>query len=260
MKKINSYISLLVFGAIFFAACEKEAAKTADYTTTEANAFMRVVHVAPSFRKVFNAPDSFNVYVNDAKINGSFLSYASIFPGTANAYFAVPAGLQQIKVSVHGFGTNKPDSTLLKNFTKVFTQGQYYTLLITDSINSSKDSAQMFLPDLYTKPTPGNFGIRFVHAVWNDTAGMNVDIYSTRRNANIYSNVKPGTITTFGTQPYNTQLSDTLYVRRAGTQFNLHTLNSASFGNQRVYTLVYRGDGNLTTTNKARSLAAFLHQ
>ncbi len=260
MKKITLYISCLALGVVtLFTACEKDTAKIAGFTTTEGNAFLRVAHAAPSFRSIFNAPDSFNVYVNGSKVNAPFITYASVFPTTSNTYFAVAPGLQQIKISVHGFNSIQPDSTLITNFTKVFQAGQYYTLLITDSIKSVKDSAQMFLPDAYSKPSPGNYGLRFVHAVLNDTAGKNIDVFSTRRNANIYNNIKPGTITSFSSLAYNTQLNDTLYVRRAGTLFNL---SSAVFGagNQRVYTIVYRGNGDLTTTTKARLMASFVHQ
>jgi len=260
MKKFSLYISLFTAGILLFSACQKETKTKADFTTTEGNAFIRVVHVAPSFRQVFNAPDSFNIYVNGAKVNSPFLTYLSIFPSPFNAYFAVQPGLQQIKVSVHGFASANPDSTLITSFTKLFTTGQYYTLLVTDSIKSPRDSSQMFLPDVYSKPSPGNYSLRFVHAVWNDTTGKNIDIFSARRNANIYNNIKPGQILPFITLPYNTQLNDTLYVRRAGTLFNLSILNNIGLSNQRVYTLVYRGNGDLTTTNKARSLGAYLHQ
>ncbi|MCA6452429.1 MAG: DUF4397 domain-containing protein [Chitinophagaceae bacterium] len=261
MKKITLYTSLFAAGILMFSACKKQADKTANYTLSdESTAYVRVVHAAPSFRQIFNAPDSFNVYVNDIKMNAPFLTYGAIFPSNASfGYVAVQPGLNQFRVNIHGFASASPDSTRLINFTKVFQAGQYYTLLMTDSITSGRDSSQMFLPDAYTKPLNGYYGLRFVHAVWNDTTGKTIDIYSARRNANIFTSVKPGEIKTFNSFASNTQLSDTLYVRRSGTQITLSQLNGVSFANQRSYTLVYRGDGNLATGTKARALATFLH-
>ena len=173
----------------------------------------------------------------------------------------------RLKHILSNFGTEEEISTSiisqlnkLINFTKVFLTGQYYTLLVTDSIKSLRDSSQMFLLDKYTTPTQGNYSLRFIHAVLNDTLGLNVDIFSTRRNGNIFSNIKPGTVSGFSTLPYNTQLNDTLFVRRTGTLNNLTSINNIGFSNQRVYTLYYRGDANLTSSTKARLLTTYIHQ
>lgn len=267
MKKITFYISLLAAGVIVFSACKKEAAKTADFTTTEGSAFLRVVHAAPSFRKIFNLPDSFNVYVNGGKINSPFFTYGSIFPGTASnsGYVAVPPGLQQVKLSVHGFASASSDSTLLTNFTKVFVKGEYYTLLVTDDIKSARDSSQIFIRDAQIKPTSGNAGLRFVNAVLNDTAGKSIEFFSYARNATLSSAMLPGGITSFSSFGYNAAVPDTIYVTRpaaAGTPIaNRIVLAKGVFSpaNQRLYTVYYRGDGNLTTGTKARGISAFVH-
>ncbi|MBI2273748.1 MAG: DUF4397 domain-containing protein [Bacteroidetes bacterium] len=262
MKKITLYTSLFAAAIMLFSACKKEADKTANFVASdESTAYVRVIHAAPSFRNIFNAPDSFNVYVNDIKMNAPFLTFGSVFPAstTAFGYVAVQPGLNQFRVNIHGFASASPDSTRLINFSKVFQAGEYYTLLLTDSIKSQRDSSQMFLKDAYTKPLNGNYGLRFVHAVWNDTAGKTIDVFSARRNANIYTNIKPGQISTFNSLAANTQLSDTLYVRRSGTLINLAQLNGVSFANQRSYTLFYRGNGDLATGTKARALATYLH-
>lgn len=259
MKKILSYFSILAAGIVLFSACKKETDIKAQYSTTEENAFVRIVHASPFFRNVFNAPDSINVFVNNVKVNGPLITYAGLFPatGTAFGYFAVPTGLLNVKLTVGG--VVNPDSIPLTTFAKVVTKGQYYSFILTDDIKNPNDSAKIILQDFYTKPSNGNYSLRFVHAVLNDTAGKNIDVFSTRRNANIYNNIKPGQIVNFSNYPYNSQLSDTLYVRRAGTLQTLAT-TIASFGNQRAYTMVYRGDGNLTSGTKVRSMIPFLHQ
>lgn len=259
MKKILSYSSLAAVAMIMFVACQKEAQIQAPFTTTEDNAFVRVIHASPSFRQVFNAPDSFNIFVNDAKVNGPLITYAGLFPatGTNFGYIAVPTGLQNIKLSVAGIVN--PDSIPLTLFSKVFTKGQYYSIIVTDNFKSANDSAKIILQDNYTKPNNGNYSIRFVHAVLNDTAGLNIDVFSARRNANIFNAIKPGQVVNFQTFPFNSQVSDTFYVRRAGTLQNL-AATIASPGNQRVYTFIYRGNGDLITGTKARVLIPYLHQ
>jgi len=133
--------------------------------------------------------------------------------------------------------------------------------MIIDSIMSLRNSSQIFVRDSIVQPPPGYYNLRFIHAVWNDTAGKGIDIWSTRNNRYIFSNLKPGAISTFSQWPYNALLNDTLYVRRTGSPtVTLATLNGASFSNQRTYTLYYKGDGNLTTGTKARSLAIYVHQ
>jgi hypothetical protein len=269
MKKINLYICLVVGTVLALSACKKEYNYLATYETSDGGAYLRVVDAAPGFRSVFSLPDSFNVYVNGAKINSPFLTYASVFPisTTQFGYAAVPTGVQQIKLSVHGFASVQPDSTKLINFTKVFLPGQYYTLLITDSIKSPRDSSQMFLPDAFSKPLPGNVALRFVHAVWNDTTGKTVDFFSYARNTTVGTiAVKPGYISNFSAYGFNIAVPDTFYVTRsapAGTALaNRIVLAKLAFAptNQRAYTLYFRGDANLTTGTKARSLLSLIHQ
>ncbi|NCI46075.1 DUF4397 domain-containing protein [Sediminibacterium soli] len=270
MKKITFYISLFAAGVMAITACKKEAKVLATYDDSENNAFLRIVHASPNFRQVFNLPDSFNVYVNGGKVNSPYLTYGTaagtIFPAstTSFGYMAVKPGLVQLKLSVNGFASNNPDSTLLLNLSKVMIAGGTYTLMITDSIQSTRDSSQIFLPDAYAKPVGTNVGLRFVHAVWNDTATKTVDIFSYARNATIFSNIKPGGATSFSNFGYNATV-DTLYVTRpaaAGTPISGRiVLAKMAFSPtvQRVYTLYYRGDGNLTTGTKARTLLTYVH-
>jgi hypothetical protein len=268
MKKITFYTSLFAAGILLFTACKKESEMNAVFapTTNDNAAFFRIIHAAPGFRQVFNAPDSFNVYINGNKITSPFLTYGSIFPTatTGNGYIATPPGLQQIKMSVHGFASANPDSTLLINFTKVFTAGQYYTLFVTDVLKANPDAS--FVQDVFTKPLTGNVNLRFAHFVLNDTATKLVDVFSYARNATIFANIAPGTGTSFGSFGFNVAVADTFYITRpaaVGTPLaNRIVLAKTAFSptNQRTYTLYYRGDGNLTTGTKARTLTSYLHQ
>ncbi len=259
MKKFLIYFSILVTGTLVISSCKKETDTKAVFTSAESGAFVRIIHAAPFVRQTFGIPDSLNVIINNVKANGPWVTYAGQFPasGTNFGYASVPSGLLNVKLTAGGIVNT--DSIPLTLFTKVVNVGQYYTIIITNNVKSTNDSSRIILQDNYTKPSNGNYSIRFVHAVLNDTVGKNIDVYSTRRNANIYNNIKPGQIVNFQNFPYNSQLSDTLYVRRAGTLQNL-VQATGSFGNQRAYTLIFRGDANLTTGTKVRTLASYLHQ
>jgi hypothetical protein len=137
--------------------------------------------------------------------------------------------------------------------------GKYYSFIITDSIKSASLSKAMFLQDDLLTLGSTQIGMRFVHAIWNDTAAKNVDIFSVRNNATIFSGRSAGSASTFAPLNYFTT-SDTLIVRRAGTSFALATLNSVAFTPGRNYTLVYKGNGAVTTTTaKPRSLLIYGH-
>jgi hypothetical protein len=264
-------IGFVITGITITSSCKREYDTVADYDMPAGIAYLRIVHAAPYFRNIFNAPDSFNVLVGGQKVTGYLpggavvLTYNTTYPTSSSnyGYFTVPAGEQEIKLSL---GSTNPDSVTLKKFTKVLAPDNYYTFMITDSINSARDIAQIFVRDSLTSPTIGYFSLRFIHAALRDTATTSqktvdtIDVFSTRNNRNIYNRITPGTVTTFSQYAYNSQLSDTLYVRRTRSTVNLATFNSASFGNQRTYTLYFKGDGNATTGTRARSLGSFIHR
>ncbi|MCS3794870.1 DUF4397 domain-containing protein [Niastella sp. OAS944] len=273
MRK-NSLLFFAIGIAItwFAISCKRELEPSASYETPTGTAYLRIVHAAPYFRNIFNVSDSFNVLVGGTKVTASitgsnpYMTYNSIFPNvsTLNGYISVPAGEQEIKLSA---GVLNTDSLTIKRFTKVLAPDTYYTFMITDSINSNRDIAQMFVRDSLTTPTTGYYGLRFIHAVMQDAAIPanrlvdTIDLFSSRYNRNIYTKITPGTITTFSQFSYDAALEDTVYVRRVRSNVNLATLNWKP-ANQRTYTLYFKGDGTISTTTnpRARSLATIVHK
>ncbi len=269
MKKYILITGIILVALVMnLSSCNKDFTTKSPYSTLDGTSMLRIMDLSPNFRNIFSLPDSFNVFINNNLITGYtpsgtlLMTYGSAFPTASSGwgYISIPPGIQQIRLSVRS--ANNPDSITITSFTKVIQPNSYYSFIITDSINSTRDSSQMFFRDstLAGPPTQGYFNLRFIHAVLNDTVGKNIDIWSTRTNRNIFANVKPGQITTFSQWAFNALLTDTLYVRRAGTAITLATLNSQTFNNQRTYTLYYRGDGNLTTGTKARTLSVYVNQ
>ncbi|GGA96487.1 DUF4397 domain-containing protein [Puia dinghuensis] len=265
MKKINILVILAAALTGLFS-CKRDMALKDPANSPAGSAFISLIDVSPNLDNVLNASaDTFNVLFNGVKVTGNTpgtaaaMTFGSIYPfaGTANGYAAVPAGNQQIEF-VKGFNTL--DSLVLATFHETLTAGQYYTFMITDSINSTRDSARMFIKDVLPPDTLGFYNLRFVNAAWNDTAG--IDIWSKRNSGNIYTNAKPGTITGFSAYASNWLLSDTLFVRRTGTHIGLDTLNTQYFYQLRSYTLVYKGNAlsNKKTDPKRRHLIAYVNQ
>lgn len=241
MKKYIALFTGIAAAAALVTSCKKDPPIDAGYNGTGGSAYLKIVHLAPSFRSLFNKPDSFNVYVGDTKLNGPALTYAALFPTNANTYATVPAGAQTIRFTVNG--VNTPDSVTLFSLQRNFTAGASYTLALTDSINSTRDSSKIFVQDSLpaTLSGPGFMYLRLMHAVLNDTAGTMVDIFSYKYNQVIISKAGIGKTTGFVAIPSLAGGAvDTLYVRRANTTRVIAKM-PATFIDQHAYTLVFYG-------------------
>lgn len=260
MKKNISLIILSICALGLIYSCSKELDVIAPTTGTGGFAFLKIAHFSPNLRTVLSGRDSFNVYVGGTtlapgtKLNGAFLTYGSIFPTTTNLYAAIPAGTQFVRITVNGVTT--PDSITLGNFSKTFNAGSYYSYILTDSIKNASEAKQIFIEDKFAPTDTSHYTIRFVHAILNDTTGKTVDVYSTRLAANMFTNVSPGTVTDFTTQPYNL-LTDTLIIRRSGLPLELARLNAAVLAREHAYTLVYKGLPASTAGTKGRSITFY---
>jgi hypothetical protein len=267
MKKIN-IISGIVLAAAFtgFISCKRDMALKDPAVSPSGTAFISLIDVSPNLDSILHtSADTFNVLFNGIKANGytsgtsPVMTFGSIYPlpGTAIGYAAVAAGSQQIEFTK---GLNTLDSTVLATFHETLQPNTYYTFMVTDSVNSNRDSSRIFIKDSLLPVTQGFFNLRFVNAALNDTAG--VDIWSSRNNRTIFTNVKPGGIIGFSSFASNWALSDTLFARRAGTSIGLDTLNTQTFYNLRTYTLVYKGNAlsNAKTNPKRRHLIAYVNQ
>ena len=262
MKKNISLILILaasISGLLW--SCSKQTAMdhVAGTNSPTGSAFLKIVHYAPAFRLATNKSDSVNIFLNDVKLNGSFLTFGSMFPSTTNLYAAVPAGVTSLKISTTGILT--PDSIAVVSMSKILEPGKYYSLIITDSVLNASPTKQIFTQDNFFISDTSTFTMRLVHAILNDTTGKNIDVYSTRRASNIFSNISPGTVTDFTVQPYNF-ITDTIIVRRAGGSFELARLSTAAnpLARQRAYTLVYKGTPSTTTAPKGRALLTYANQ
>ncbi|MDE3126106.1 MAG: DUF4397 domain-containing protein [Bacteroidota bacterium] len=278
---IKIFLLFTFFAAIF--ACKKTFIINTPYQVLDSSkAYLKIVHASPFFRQVTGAQDSFNIYMGNIRLNNTpFLTYNGIFPNAVNptssnitnTYMAVAAGLQQFHFSLPGVVNQ--DSIQLFSFSKILNPGSFYTLLITDSILSKRDSSKIFIQDIFSTPLQGNISLRFIHAVLNDTIGKTVDIFSYARNATILTKITPDSTTAFQTLGYNTGVIDTFYVTRSlatgqpsNTPLANRTIlaklpfatNTTGAAPQRVFTLYYKGDGTTIVGKKPRTLASYINQ
>ncbi len=253
MKKNITILLLVVCSLGLIWSCNKDLELHYGLVPTANLAFIKVIDASPNFRAILKGADSFNIYVNNAKVNGNFFTYAGQFPSTgstAGLYAAIPSGAQSIRVTVNGKVT--PDSITLLTLTKVTNAGGYYSLIITDSILTANETKQMWLTDQFALTDTLHYSIRFVDAVMNDPAA--VDVYSYRQGRNIFSAVAPGSATTFQLQNYTIQ-ADTLSIRTTGTTTEITRVTSAILSRMRAYTLLYRGmNGGVSPKARAATL------
>jgi hypothetical protein len=252
----KNIIGALGIMSVALVSCKKEVNWNTDSDFSGFNSYVKIVHASPAFRTIFNNRDSFNVYVGSDKATGTFLTYAATSPvmpsGGSSNYLGYPSGNQLFRFSVHG--VTNPDSVSLYSFTKNLEANQRYSLIITDSIKSSNENVQMWLKDNFVDPIPSQYGVRVVHAVHNETSG--IDVYSTSRKMNVFTNIPKNSASGFIYLPSG---SDTMIIRRTGTTTDIvrYPGTSGTLGtNRRVYTLVYRGSVTGTGT-KARTILAY---
>lgn len=280
-KLLKLFFITVFFTAIF--ACKKSFIINTPYQILDSSmAYLKIVHASPFFRQATGAQDTFNIFMGNIRLNNTpFLTYNGIFPNAVNptssnitnTYMVVPAGLQQFHFSIPG--VINQDSVQLFSFSKNLNPGCFYTMLITDSVLSKRDSSKIFIQDIFTTPLQGNISLRFIHAVLNDTVGKTVDVFSYARNATILTKITPDSATAFQTLGYNTGVIDTFYVTRSlatGQPSNTPLANRTILAKlpfatnltgaspQRVFTLYYKGDANTTTGKKPRTLSSYINQ
>ncbi|AYD48670.1 hypothetical protein [Arachidicoccus soli] len=290
MRRAYYPIVIAIF-SVFYLSCKKDFSRGAPSSGTLDNvhAYLKIIDVSPNFASIVNGKDTFNILVNGKKINGYSLSYNVMYPYAVNpstatyttTYAMVEAGNNKIQLAV---GVNKPDSVVYVTLNENMIGGGRYSLLITDSImKGMKDSSKIFVRDNYADnsvipsniQTTGYITIRFADLVLNDTG--KVDLYSYQRNSALYSNIRPDSITNFVAIGYNYSMGDTMYVMRslpAGTKVNptisqrtilskividksVTGTNITPIG--RAFTFIYKGDFNVTSGSKAKSIFTYIH-
>jgi hypothetical protein len=176
------------------------------------------------------------VYVDGKAVTGAALVYTNatfspLFPATANS-FVVSPGLRSFVIRDTLITSTQPALAFPENF----ESNKYYTIFAYDTSSSIK---QKTVETNIIFPSDNTARVRFANFVfWKTGTPPNIDIFSKRKNANIFSDIPLTTVTDF--IPYESGVSDSLIVRTTGSATALDTA-VLSFSSKRSYTLVFRG-------------------
>ena len=228
-------------------SCKKEFKKlVVEDTALENKAFIKVYNGAVNTNRNF-------VYIDNVPLTGSILAYGALFPSTGYTSTVEPGNHTVVIKDTLATTTQKAVT-----FTSTFEAGKNYTIFTYDTVNAVK---YKMVEDKIEIPSDTSARLRFVNLIYSSTPLPNVDLYSTRRNANLFSNISLATVTDF--IPFESNYIDTLYVRATGTTTNLTPLGTIRLTEKRSYTVVYRGRYGTTTPSTApllRSIAAFANR
>lgn len=248
-----SAIALLGSGLIL-QSCEKTVNSRLTEQTNFNNSTRAQVYIA-----TVNASRNY-VYVDAQQVTGALLSSGSLFPASG-AGFNVTPGLKAFLIrDTLGTSTQVPLS-----FAENMQFEKYYTVFAYDTTTSPK---QKTVQTDIVIPSDTTARLRFANFVYTPNAITAFDIFSKKRNANIFTNVQISDVTGF--IPYASAVTDTFYIRPTGTTTNLQNFVSSSSTwvdiigvltpvQKRSYTLVFRGSyrAAVTTAATVRTLSVF---
>lgn len=247
MKAKSIYKKGLVFllTGLALAACTKRQTltipTTGDFGTTS------MVQV---YQATVNATRNY-VYVDAFPITGATLASGSVFPsGNGTIAANIQPGVRAFLVR----DTLAAATQVPLSFVTDLTPGSNYTIFLYDTINSPK---QKTVQTNIVIPADTTARIRFANFVFSATQVPAVDIYSKRRNVNLFTNIPTTEVTNF--IPVPSAFNDTFYVRETGTTNLLATLNGLNPTRKRSYTLVFRGRYQSTTGGVVRTLSSFVN-
>ena len=230
--------SLLILG---FSACEKD---TSLYHPEQQDLSKKAM--VKVYSSTLGATRNY-VYFDNLPVTGAGIAYGNLFP-SVSFYAAINAGNKSVEIR----DTLLTSTQNAIKFSGNFQAGKYYTIFTYDTLNAAK---QVTVEDKIVVPSDTTARIRFANMIYSRAAVPAVDIYSIKRQANLFTNVPTTGVTDF--VPFATDISDTLFVRATGTTTNLTQLNAVLAREKRSYTVVFRGVYQLTTGTLARTLTSF---
>lgn len=241
--RLKIYIFLFAVASII-NACTKGSYdnRTTENTNLSNTAFIRV------FSGVLNGSRNF-VYYDNIPMTGTGLNLRSIFPSSA-PFAGIPTGSRTILIRDTLSATTQKAVSLSNNF----EAGKYYTIFTYDTVTAAK---AMIINDVFTVPADTTSLIRFVNLAHSLTPMPNLDVYSRRLKANLFTNISAIKATDFVTYA-PTGLTDTLEIRQTGTSTLLLQANSITYPRQRVFTLVFTGRQADVSGTFARTLTSYI--
>ncbi|MFN8243143.1 MAG: DUF4397 domain-containing protein [Ferruginibacter sp.] len=233
MKKIKFIpLAITVIAGSLLYSCKKDNSLKAVTTDPASYANVKI------YSATLNASRNY-LFTGQMPLTGSPFAYGGVYPAN-DSYFTLPVGNTSFTVKDTLTTTTQP----VISFGANIESGKYYTIFTYDTMRTPK---AMVVADNITIPADTTSRVRFANFIYSNTgAAVNVDLWSKRLNANVFTNIPVNTVTDFIS--YSGKFTDTLYVRNTGTSTNLTALYSQFFDQKRSYTLIYRGSAGAGAT------------
>lgn len=258
MNSIKIYltgITGLLFGGMLFVSCVKTFDEKTVQQTNFNNSTLVQVYIA-----AVNASRNY-VYVDGQPVNGASLISGGLFPATGPG-FSIPGGVKAFLIR----DTLSTSTQIPLSFAENMQVAKKYTVFLYDTTTAPK---QRTVETTIIIPADTSARLRFANFVYTPTGITAFDVFSVKKNANIFTNVQITDVTSF--IPYPSGVTDTFYLRPTGTATNLQNFRPSPAGfvnvqavlnptQKRSYTLVFRGGYRATATNNTtvRTLSAFI--
>lgn len=229
---------LVMLGAV---SCVKDKSKEVAQENTQLgnNSYVQVYNGIVNSNRVY-------MYVDATAVNGATIGYGTTFPATPSS-FSITSGFREFLVKDTSSTAVQPQVEFGQNL----QPSANYTIFLYDTMTSPKTKT---VYNSIIKPTDTTARLRFANFIYNPgalTSGF--DIFSVKRNAVIFSNVRETEVTEF--IPYASAVTDTFYIRLNGSTTNLQNVDPSTTGGPtitdvfavltptrlRSYTLIWRG-------------------
>ena len=230
----------IMVSALFYLSCSKDHGKNVAPLEEDFNnsALVQVFNATVSSTRTY-------IYVDGVPVTGATLTYGNVFPGGGAFAFKVKGGLRAFLIKDTLLTSTQAQIAFSENFQS--GQGKTYTIFMYDTTTIAK---QLTVENTMVIPSDTTARLKFANFIYNSGGTPAVDVFSVKKNANLFTNVSKTQVTDF--IPYASGVSDTLLVRETGTTNLLASLNSFNATLKRSYTIIYRGSFKGT-----RALSAF---
>ena len=232
----NRYIKLFFVACSSLAivmACKKNTLTVSPYEYTDGQALFKINYSSPYAKN-----PAVQLRINGIKVSNG-ITYSTPFPGgglntggSNNAdYLGIPAGSNEVSLSIVKVGTNEDSIVLYKTPVEVIANA-YQTLHITDTAAAT---TSVLLQDASSKADSGVAKYRFINLIPNS----NLDLYA--GTVKVASNIAYKAVTDTFSAAAGSNPVWSLRLAGSGTTLGTTYQNTGTTTNQRVFTIYSRG-------------------
>ena len=254
MTTIGKFICTLIM-ITSFAACTKNELNISESTRLDESRAQAKIFFVSAYR---TAP-TYQININDIRVSNTIApgSNPTPFPGggfntggsSTSDYIGVPAGLVKVSFATPKYNTSTDSVTLATN-TLTLSSGKKYSLYVTDT---AANTSFVLVEDTLVRSDSGYAKYKFVNLV-PDKGAVDLYIGTVKVASNIaYKAVSPSFILPTSTAAAVWTIKATGTTTSIGGGYSTPSTTVASIvANQRIYTVIARGYGSITSSSDPR--------